>query len=64
MQGVLAQSVDYEAQLADLAEKTQAEWEGAIQKAADAGADVGPEDFSFANWEPMTDYTSDMYESR
>lgn len=64
LQGVLAQSVDYEAQLADLAEKTQAEWEGAIQKAADAGADVGPEDFSFANWEPMTNYTSDMYESR
>ncbi len=64
MQGVLAQSVDYEAQLKDLGAKTQTEWERAIQAAKDAGADVGAEDFTFGNWDPMQNYTSDLYQSR
>ena len=36
----------------------------AIDAAKTAGADVSPEDFEFKNWDPMENYTKDLYEAR
>ncbi|MEG0565422.1 MAG: sugar ABC transporter substrate-binding protein [Hungatella sp.] len=63
-QGVLAKSVDYKAELATLAESTQAEWTRAIAAVAATGADVSAADFEFKNWDPMKNYTSDLYGAR
>lgn len=63
-QGVLAQNIDYKAELQTLAEKTQEEWMKAIDAAKAAGADVSAEDFEFTNWNPLENYTSDLYEAR
>ena len=64
VQGVLAQSVDYKAELATLAENTQKEWMRAIDAVKASGVDVSAEDFEFKNWDAMKNYTADMYESR
>ena len=64
VQGVLAQSVDYKEQLKSLSEKTQAEWERAIEAVAATGVEVSKEDFEFENWDPMVNYTADLYEER
>ena len=63
-QGVLAQNIDYKAELQTLSEKTQEEWMRAIDAAKEAGADVSAEDFEFTNWDPMENYTKDLYEAR
>lgn len=57
-QGVLAQNIDYKKELQILSEKTQAEWEKGI---ASAAGKVTAEDFEFKNWDPMKNYTTDMY---
>ena len=60
VQGVLAQNVDYKEELKTLSENTQAEWEKAI-----SGVDgVELKDFEFKNWDPMKNYTADMYKDR
>ena len=64
VQGVLAQSVDYKAELATLAENTQKEWMRAIDAVKASGVDVSAEDFEFKNWDAMKNYTADLYESR
>ena len=63
-QGVLAQNIDYKAELQTLAEKTQEEWMKAIDAAKAAGANVSAEDFEFTNWNPLENYTSDLYEAK
>lgn len=63
-QGVLAQNIDYKAELKTLEEKTQKEWMRAIDAAKAAGAEIRAEDFEFKNWDPMTNYTKDLYEAR
>ena len=63
-QGVLAQNIDYKAELQTLSEKTQEEWTRAIDAAKEGGADVSAEDFEFKNWDPMENYTKDLYEAR
>lgn len=63
-QGVLARSVDYKKELEALGEKTQAEWERAIEAAKAAGADVTAEDFEFRNWNPMENYAQEEYDAR
>lgn len=63
-QGVLAQNIDYKAELATFADKTQEEWMRAINAAKEKGAEVSPEDFEFKNWDPMKNYTSDLYKSK
>jgi len=64
VQGVLAQSVDYKAEIATLSDKTQAEWERAVKAVADGGAAVSLADFEFDNWDAMKNYTAEMYKSR
>lgn len=60
VQGVLAQNVDYKAELKALSEKTQAVWEKAIQNTPN----VSLEDFEFKNWDPMKNYEAEMYKNR
>ena len=36
----------------------------ACRRAKEAGADVSAEDFEFTNWDPMENYTKDLYEAR
>lgn len=60
VQGVLAQNVDYKAELKALSEKTQAVWEKAIQSTPN----VSLEDFEFKNWDPMKNYEAEMYKNR
>lgn len=61
VQGILAQNIDYKTELNALSEKTQAEWERAIDAAKQKGVNVSAEDFEFANWNPMENYTADLY---
>lgn len=63
-QGVLAQNIDYKAELQILSDKTQEEWLRAVDAAKAAGAKVTADDFEFKNWDPMTNYTSDLYDAR
>lgn len=62
-QGVLAESVDYGKELAELSRKTQKEWEDAIREAAGQGIPVSIGDFEFGNWNPLEPYTMDLYHS-
>lgn len=64
VQGVLSQSVNYADELKTLATKTQDEWDRAIKAAADNGANVTAADFEFPNWDPMKNYTAEMYALR
>lgn len=64
VQGVLAQSVDYKAELKTLADSTQAEWMRAIDAVKASGVDVSADDFEFKNWDPMSNYTSELYDAR
>lgn len=64
VQGVLAQSVDYKAELELLSERTQAMWDKAIKTVADNGVSISAEDFEFKNWDPMVDYTAEKYLER
>lgn len=63
-QGVLAQSVDYKTELQTLAKNTQAEWMKAIDTVKASGTDVSADDFEFKNWDPMKNYTAQMYKER
>lgn len=63
-QGVLAQNIDYKAELQILGEKTQEEWMRAIEAVKAAGVDVSAEDFEFKNWDANVNYTSDLYDAR
>lgn len=63
-QGVLAQNLDYKAELQNLSDKTQAEWTRAIEAVKASGKDVSVDNFEFKNWDPMKNYTSDLYEAR
>ena len=36
----------------------------AIDAAKAAGAEVTAEDFEFTNWNPLENYTADLYEAR
>ena len=63
-QGILAQNIDYKTELKTLSDKTQEEWMRAIDAAKAKGADVSADDFEFKNWNPMENYTADLYESR
>lgn len=63
-QGVLAQSVDYKKELKSLADKTQKEWENAIDTVSKRGAPVSKSDFEFNNWDPSLDYDTKLYQSR
>lgn len=63
-QGVLAQNIDYKAELQNLSDKTQEEWMRAIDAAKEKGADVSADDFEFKNWDPMVNYTADLYEAK
>lgn len=63
-QGVLAQNGDYKAELKTLSDKTQAEWLRAIDAAKENGAKISPADFEFPNWDPMKNYTGDLYKSK
>lgn len=60
-QGVLAQNIDYKAELKTLSDKTQEEWEKAITA---AGSGISKDDFEFKNWDPMVNYTANLYEAR
>ncbi len=62
VQGILAQNIDYQTELNTLAGKTQAEWERAIEAAKQKGVDVSADDFEFTNWNPMENYTAEMYQ--
>ena len=53
-----------EASLKDLSERSTANRADAIEKAKKDGAEVSEEMYAFPNWEPLKDYTPDMYESR
>ena len=64
VQGVLAQSVDYKAELELLSERTQVMWEQAIKKVADSGVTISAADFEFKNWNPMENYTVEKYAER
>jgi multiple sugar transport system substrate-binding protein len=64
VQGVLAQSVDYKAELALLSERTQAMWDESIKKVTDSGIAISAEDFEFKNWNPMENYTAEKYSER
>lgn len=63
-QGVLAQNIDYKAELKTLSEKTQEEWMKGIEAAKSKGTEVSAEDFEFKNWDPMKNYTSDLYKEK
>lgn len=63
-QGVLAQNIDYKAELQTLSEKTQAEWIRAIDAAKESGAEISTDDFEFKNWDPMENYTQEFYDAR
>ena len=60
VQGILAQNVDYKAELKTLSDNTQTEWEKAINSVD--GVEL--KDFEFTNWDPMENYTADMYKQR
>ncbi len=60
VQGVIAQSIDWEDELNILAESTQASWEAAI----DSVDGVEISDFEFENWDTMTNYTAEYYAAR
>jgi multiple sugar transport system substrate-binding protein len=64
VQGVLAQSVDYKAELAILSDHTQTMWEDSIKKVADSGVSISAGDFEFKNWNPMENYTAEKYMQR
>ncbi len=47
----------------ELAQKVNAEFDKEIKELQDAGVKVSNNDFIFKNWDPMKDYTLDMYEN-
>jgi len=57
-------NIDYKAELQNLSDKTQEEWMRAIDAAKEKGADVSADDFEFKNWDPMVNYTADLYEAK
>jgi multiple sugar transport system substrate-binding protein len=52
---------DYRGALRDYSDKLTAERERAIQAVRATGAQVGVEDWIFANWDPARDYTAESY---
>lgn len=64
-QGVISGAiVDYEKELDQYAQKTQEEWERAINTVSAKGIDISIEDFEFKNWNPLEDYTTESYNAR
>ena len=58
LQGVAIAGVrDYKPMLEELSNKTDAALANAIEAAKEKGANVSIEDFTFADWDPMTNYT-------
>src|SRR5699024_9381466 len=65
MQGVFSGQVgNIDKALQDLQDRMNKSLDDAIEAARKKGADVSRDDWVFPNWDPDTDYTLDMYESR
>ncbi|WP_300380155.1 extracellular solute-binding protein [Clostridium sp.] len=62
-QGVIAESADYEKELYELSIKTQEEWDNVINQYSNI-IDISKEDFEFQNWDPMKNYTMEMYKEK
>ena len=63
VQGILVGQIDdVAAAMEDLQSRSNAELDRAIAAAQENGANVSRDDFIFANWDPMAEYTADMYE--
>jgi multiple sugar transport system substrate-binding protein len=64
IQGLFAGAIsDVKAALQDLQDRSDAELDRAIAAAQEKGANVSRDDFVFANWDPSTDYTAEMYDA-
>ena len=62
IQGLMAgQIIGAKEQFQDLQDRTNAELDRAIKAAQDKGANVSRDDYVFANWDPMQDYTEAGY---
>ena len=62
IQGLMAgQIIGAKEQFQDLQDRTNAELDRAIKAAQDKGANVSRDDYVFANWDPMQDYTEADY---
>lgn len=62
IQGLMAgQLTDVKAQFQDLADRASAELDRAIKAAQEKGAQVSRDDYVFANWEPLQDFTEADY---
>ncbi len=64
IQGILAGQIkDVKAAMKDLDDRMEKELERAIKAASDKGAKVSRDDWKFANWDPMKDYTKADYDA-
>lgn len=62
IQGLISgQLNDAQAAMRDLQDRANAELDAAIKAAQDKGAEVSRDDWAFANWDPASDYTQEMY---
>ncbi len=64
VQGLLSGQIsDVAAAMQDLQDRSNAELDRAITAAQDKGAEVSRDDWVFPNWDPMQDYTQEMYDA-
>lgn len=61
MTAALLGEADFKAEINALHAKVTAEFEKEIKELQDSGVKISPDDFVFKNWDPMKDYTIDMY---
>lgn len=62
IQGLISgQLSDPSVAMQDLQDRANAELDAAIKAAQDKGAEVSRDDWAFTNWDPSTDYITEMY---
>ena len=52
---------DFKSGAKELHSKVTAQFEKEIKELQDSGVKISTDDFIFKNWDPMKDYTIDMY---